>query len=181
MTIDNHLSWKEHIQILSRRMSHQFFCLLRLLPLSPKVIAMVYHAFVLSRIDYCDIIWGSAAKSSLAPLDRIHHKVRNLIRDNTLPVTMPLSERRKFHVAVLAFKVLHNFSPPYLHDSLKFAREVTGRSGRNVYRLFVPSVRTTFAKCGFYYRAVAIWNGLNYELYSCTSVKSFKSLYFLYH
>ena len=25
MTIDNHLSWKEHIQILSRQMSHQFF------------------------------------------------------------------------------------------------------------------------------------------------------------
>ena len=167
--IDDHLSWREHIRMLANQMGRQFFCILRLLPLSPAVVARVYHAFVLSRIDYCDVVWGSAVRSSLAPLDRIHRRVCGLLRGNT-SVTMSLGDRRNFHMATLAFKVLKGLSPSYLHGLLSFSREITHRSNRNSHRVFVTSVRTEFAKRCFYFRAVNV---------SYRNFRLFKSLFCL--
>ena len=57
------------------------------------------------------------------------------------------------------YKVLHKLSP-----SFNYAVDITLRTARNIYRLFVPRVRTTLAKHSFYYRAAR-------------KLEQFKSLY----
>ena len=79
--------------------------------------------------------------------------------------------------ALQVFKIVNKISPPYLHEVFSFAVDVTGRSGRNVHRLYVPSVRTNFGKRLLVYRGTAIWNRLPPALYGAKTVSEFKKLY----
>lgn len=180
--IDSHLTWKDHIDELSKCVRFRYQCLLRLLPLPPRIFSLVYNSHVLSKIDYCDVIWGAASKSSLLALNRIHSKACKLMACSSANSTFPsLRDRRNFHIALLAFKVLHHLSPPFLNNSINFASDITHRTTRNKYRVFLPSVRTNLGKCGFYFHSVSIWNSLHEDLYLCNSVKTFKSVYKFYY
>ena len=83
------------------------------------------------------------------------------------------SERRVYHTALQVFKIVNNISPSYLHHTFSFAVDVTGRSGRNQHRLFVPRVRTNYGKRSLAYRGTAIWNRLPPALYSAKTVSAF--------
>ena len=50
-----------------------------------------------------------------------------------------LVERRRFHTAIMVYRILHRLSPTYLQDTFKYTTTVTSHVGRNRYRLFVPS------------------------------------------
>ena len=84
---------------------------------------------------------------------------------------------RRFHIAIQICKVLHHLSPPYLHGTVQYAVDVTGRAGRNLHRLFVPQVRTTLAKHSFYFRGSQLRNSLNILLYASRKIEQFKTLY----
>ena len=58
-----------------------------------------------------------------------------------------------------------------------YAIDVTGRSGRNPHRLYVPRIRTNYGKRSLRYRGTLIWNRLSAMLYNATSVRQFKSLF----
>ena len=49
-----------------------------------------------------------------------------------------LVERRRFHTAIMVYKILHRLSPTYLQDTFKYTTTVTSHVGRNSHRLFVP-------------------------------------------
>ena len=82
-------------------------------------------------------------------LNKLHSYASRVIG----PVSgMPSSPttRRRFHIAVQAFKVLNNLCPSYLRSSLNYAVDITQRQGgRNPYRLFIPQVRINVAKIHF--------------------------------
>jgi len=91
-------------------------------------------------------------------------------------VCVTLTERRRFHIAIQIYKVLHHLSPPYLHDTFHDAVDITSR---NIHRLFVPRVQTTLAKHSFYFRGSQLWNTLNpvlYEARKCDNLKRFIKL-----
>ena len=54
---------------------------------------------------------------------------------------------------------------------------ITSYTGRNLYRLFVPRVRTTLAKHSFYLRGMQIWNSLNPILYATRKLEQFTNRY----
>ena len=61
--IDNHLRWDNHIDYVLERVRAKMASIARLQPLTPRVIAMIYKAFVVPSYDYCDTVWQpSSAK-----------------------------------------------------------------------------------------------------------------------
>ena len=68
----------------------------------------------------------------------IYRKLCYLCHCLQFPDRRSLSERCVFHTALQVFKIVKKISAPYLHDTFTFAVNVTGRSGRNQHRLFVP-------------------------------------------
>ena len=85
---------------------------------------------------------------------------------------------KSFHAVIQVYRVLHKLSPSYLHDTFRYAVDITSHTGRrNLYRLFVPRVRTTLAKHSFYFRGTQIWNSLNPILYATRKLEQFKSVY----
>ena len=75
-----------------------------------------------------------------------------------------------FHTALQVFKIAKRISPPYLYDVFSFVADVTGRFGRNQYRLFVLEVKTDYGKRSWAYRGTTIWNRLSPALYSAKTV-----------
>jgi len=83
--------------------------------------------------------------SSSSDLERLHSKFTSSTAADNFYLRLSLTERRVFHTAQV-FKIVNRIFPPYLHDIFSFAVDVTGRSGRNQHRLFVPRVNTDYGK-----------------------------------
>ena len=85
-------------------------------------------------------------------LERIHSKFCSLIPATQSFLCHTLAERRRFHTAIIAYKILHQLSPAYLRATLNYTTTVTSHVGRNSHRIFVPRVRTTYGKNSLYYK-----------------------------
>ena len=91
-------------------------------------------------------------------LERLHSKfTSSLTTSDNFNLQLSLTERHVFHTALQVFKIENRISPPYLHDFFSFAVDVTGRSGRNQHRLFVPRVSTMVI--GIHYRGTTTGTG----------------------
>ena len=49
--------------------------LLKLRPITPKVLCLLYQAFVLPIFDYCDTVWSLSNASCICRLERVHSKI----------------------------------------------------------------------------------------------------------
>ena len=88
-----------------------------------------------------------------------------------------LIHRRRFHLAVQSFKILHGFCPSYLSNLLCYSNVITGRTSRNPYRAFLLAVRTNYGRDAISFQDVYLWNNLNSSLYQCKDLKELKNLY----
>ena len=90
---------------------------------------------------------------------------------------LTLTERRRFHTATQIYRILHKLSPSYLHSTFSYAVSITGRTGRNVHQLYVPSMDLNYGKRSLYYRGTTIWNSLPASVVETNSLNSFKLAY----
>jgi len=51
-----------------------------------------------------------------------------------------MTEQRQFHAAVQVYRVLHKLLPSNMNDTIHYDVDMTSRTGRNLYHLFVPRV-----------------------------------------
>ncbi len=87
------------------------------------------------------------------------------------------SERRKYFIAIQTYKILYELSPTYLFSSVQYSESVSHRPLRNKYRVRVPPIKSNYGRKSFYFSCTAIWNKLTTDLYSCTTLNCFKSLF----
>ena len=73
-------------------------------------------------------------------LERLHSKF--CLSNSETFLHASLTERRRYHVAVQVYRILHKLSPPYLRDTFHYAVNITSHIGQNLRHLFVPRVRT---------------------------------------
>src|SRR3984957_144511 len=83
--------------------------------------AMIIHAFVTSRLDYCNSLLYGISSSSSAKLQRILNTAarivtRTKIGDHITPVFkslhwLPVVQRCAFKIALLTFKIIHGLAP----------------------------------------------------------------------
>ena len=178
--IDCHLNWNDHVNYILKRVRGKLAAINRLRPLPPSVFLLLYKAFIVPIFDYCDVVWQPSSARLCSKIKYLHNKTMKLFSSasiNSTNLPHSPSSRQRFHVAILAFKILHDLCPPYLHSVLKFTSDVTHRVSKNIYRVFVPHVRTSFARNSFYFKSTSIWNSLNSKLYECTDLQRFKRMY----
>jgi len=120
---------------------------------SSQVLQLLYQAYIVPIIT----LWSPSNSTDTRRLERLHSKFTSSIpSSDSFNLCSSLSEGRVYHTALQVFKIVNNISPSYLHNTFSFAVDVTGRFGRNHYRLFVPRVRTNYGKQSLGYRGTAI-------------------------
>ena len=170
--IDENLLWH---QVLFKELTLGYIVLTVYVP-SLLTFLLNYIVYVLPILDYCDVVWTPSSVQHFKHLERLHSKFNSPPSSTDFSVRVTLTERRWFHAAIQVY-IYRVLSPSYLHDTFHYAVDITSHTGRNLYRLFVPRVRTTLAKHSFYFRGTQIWISLNPILYATRKLEQFKSVY----
>ena len=133
------------------------------------------HAFIASRVDYCNAILSDVASTHLKRLQMVMNAAARLIvrrrRFDPIRETMldelhwlPVEERVDYKLCLLVFKCLNNSAPKYLTAMCPLVSADAGRSHLRSavqWKLKVSGVKTaTFGARSFTVSAPKIWNQL---------------------
>ena len=189
VTFDSLLSFEQHSKQLS---SSCFFQLRQLWSirncLSDTSSEILVHAFVSSRLDYCNSLFLSCSKSVLDRLQKIQNAAARLIlrakrSDSASPMLQQLHwlkipERIEFKSCLTTYKCLNNLAPSYLSDFCTPLNMISLRSDlRSVAsgKLNVPKCKTvSYGDKSYPIAGPRQWNELPTVLRNSESVNSFK-------
>ena len=159
--------------------------------LDSKATETIVHAFVSSKIDYCNSLLNgipnylvervqrlqNAAVRMVCRLQKFDHVTQSLITLHWLPI----KQRIMFKTLLLTFKAMNGMAPEYLSELLiKYEqdynlRSITDTQSYDNFLLRIP--RTKLKCCGdraFSVVAPTLWNDLPYSLRSIDDVDDFK-------
>ena len=129
--IDQHLTWKLHVNNVLKRVS---YILYHLKPLPGHLLFWLYQAFVLPIFDYCDVVWAPTLVTFSKPLERLHSRFLQHVPVCNPFVKVTLSECCRFYIAIqVCIKDIW----------FVFTETYTRHSGQNKFRLFVPQIHTS--------------------------------------
>ena len=145
------------------------------------------HAYVTSRLDYCNSILYGLPKYQLSKLQRIQNMAARLITDtmkfdHIKPVLynlhwLPVNYRIQFKILMITFKAIHGMAPSYL-SNLICIRSSSRYSLRNNDTIFLEHpkgvMRTTLGARSFHASAPALWNSLPAHIRTIDSLALFK-------
>lgn len=153
--------------------------------LSKSDLEMIIHAFISSRIDYCNSVFTYLNKKTLNRLQIVQNSAARLLTGaaRTAHITpvlsdlhwLPVKFRIDFKILVLTFRALHGQAPQYITDLL--CPYSSGRSLRSSGQNLLKVPKTHFKTRGdLSFQAVAprLWNELPLSLRVLDSVDSFK-------
>ena len=129
-------------------------------------------AFILSKLDYCNLLLAGCPQSLLSKLQMVQNSAARLIskttrRDHITPVLhdlhwLPVRDRISYKVASITFSCITASCPPYLSALLQLytpSRQL--RSASDTRKLRIPRVKTlTFGQRSFSFQSTACWNSL---------------------
>jgi hypothetical protein len=169
VTIDSQLSLTAHVSMICRFCYYQLRQLRSVTDsLSVDASKALVHAFISSRLDYCNSLLYGIADGLLKKLQSVQNAAARLItrsrrRDHIAPVLrelhwLPVRQRIKFKVACLVFQSLSNQAPEYLSAD---CRLVTGSlRSADTRTCAVPRTHNSFGDRSFSTSGPYLWNTL---------------------
>ena len=139
------------------------------------------NAFILSKLDYCNIALACVPTIHLKPLEKVLNAAMRFVyslkpRMNTSSYLqkshiLPVAYRIKFKTCTTAFKVVHQQCPSYMRDIVKFREpsERNLRSNMDTYVLAHSNYTNSIE-----YTMIMNWNSLPYHIRSSTTLNIFK-------
>uniref|UniRef100_A0A3B3CIL0 Reverse transcriptase domain-containing protein n=1 Tax=Oryzias melastigma TaxID=30732 RepID=A0A3B3CIL0_ORYME len=186
VVIDTDLNFDKHIKAVTKSAYYHLKNISRIKDLMSKQdLEKLVHAFIFSRLDYCNSVFTGLPKKSIRKLQLIQNSAARVLTrtkkvDHISPVLrslhwLPVCQRIDFKVLLLVYKALNGLAPKYMTDLL--TQYVPARplrsSGSGL--LSVPRVRTKHGEAAFSFYAPQIWNRLPENLRSAETLSVFKS------
>ena len=188
VVFDEHLSFKPHI----RNVSKSSLCFLRNFSrirshFDRQSLETAVHAFITSRLDYCNSLLVNLPFSSLRPLQLVqNYAARLLLRRPRFSPSKPLlhelhwlpvRSRTHFKILLFTFKALNNKAPSYLSSALSPRHVPRALRSSHAPLLNIPrSSLCSMGDCSFSICAPKLWNALPAEIRSSPSLTTFKRL-----
>ena len=179
--LDSDLSFKSHINFITSRAYGALYTLRKSqthLPLKTR--KLLYRSLVLPHLEYCPTVWDPSFKQLSDQIERVQNRAMRTILgkpsgtcSHTLRSELnwrTLYDRRRLRRGIATYKIVNKLSPPYLHDI--FTSNANSK-GRNRDNLFVMRPNTNWLRNSFTYRSTILWNSLNNNTRTATSVSSF--------
>ena len=145
---------------------------------------MVLHAFVASRIDYCNgLLYGLP---EISKLQRVQSAAARLLTSSRkydhMPVLndlhwLPVKYRIHFKILLLTFKALNGMAPAYISDLINVRKHArySLRSNSSIILLHpAGKMKKTLGDRSFSVAAPTLWNALPTSLRNIDSILTFK-------
>ena len=189
---DKHLTMKEHIKGICQAASFGLYKIGRIRKfLDQASTEKLVHAFITSKMDYCNSLLLGINDNDLKKLQLIQNAAARIVTrhrkfDHITPILaelhwLPIAKRIEFKVLLLTYKILNGLAPSYLETLLKsYVPKRTLRSGEK-YLLDMAFARKTnegtvfYGKRNFKVMAPILFNKLPASLKVCPTIECFKS------
>ena len=185
---DTNMSMSAHVNKICRSGHHALRSIGRIRKyLSPSSTERLVHAFITSKVDYCNSLLFGISTSDLAKLQRLQNSAARLVTrtkrsDHISPVLynlhwLPVSERIKFKILLITYKIINDLAPSYLQCLVTRYTPARNLRSTNQGLLSVPkSASATYGDRAFSVAAPRLWNQLPLHIKNSESVNQFKSL-----
>ena len=162
--IDEHLSWAQHIDYLSKKIARNVGILSKLKHFLPMYIMnTLYYSLILSHLQYCTLLWANTYSSCLNKLRILQKKaIRIITQSHYLAHTDPL------------FSKLKLLLPDSMSSMVIPIHNVHNHNLRNQNAYYIQHVRTNCRKCTIHYTGPIFWNTLPQQLREAVSENQFK-------
>lgn len=183
--LDRRLSWKNHIEMISKKMSQGLGILARLKHFASKsILKSVYHSFIISHAKYGLENWSSASKCSKKRIEIIIKKAVRIISDKpynfpSLPcfcdmklLSFPLMEQEcKF---IFFFKLMNNYFPKHFSEKYFILPKLTYNLRSKDKKFFLHSFTSKVGKESIFFKGITEWNKTQHLLDLNVSIFTFK-------
>ncbi|XP_074533220.1 uncharacterized protein LOC141796151 [Halichoeres trimaculatus] len=184
---DSELNFIPHIKSVTKTGFYHLKNIARVRPfLSRANTETLMHAFISSRIDYCNALLSGLPKRNISSLQLLQNSAARVLtktrrRAHITPVLkslhwLPVCFRIDFKVLLMVFKCLRGLGPSYLSELLlPYEPSRTLRSS-GTGLLIIPKARTrTYGEASFQHYGPRLWNSLPEDLRAAENVHIFKS------
>ena len=155
ITIDNNLSWTNHVNELTKRVSQKLYQLAKIKHfLNAHARKLFFHAHIQPIIDYASTLWNFVSANTLKPFVSIHKRALKLIllkstsltaHDYKLLDVLPLKLKLEFNQGIIMHKIVSGYAPSNL--KLNFH----SNQNRHSHKLVVPRPRLDLLKYSLMY------------------------------
>ena len=187
--VDQHLSFKSHIDNVLKKCNSLLYLLLRIKTfLDINTRKLFFNAYILPHIDYCCSVWGNSSKEYIEKILKFQKRAARIILDKDYDAPsavlftqlrwMTIYQRIEYKKALLVYKSINDHSPVYLSNKLlpvSYPGKQLRSSSQNL--LKVPKPKLELFRKSFAYSGPSIWNTLPLFVRSATTINNFKNLY----
>ena len=192
IVIDNCLTWKPHIDMISAKLSSKLYLLRRIEGyLSLEMKKMFYNGYITPIYDYGCITWKHANKTELNRLTKIQKRIAcTILRKPKKEAAnelckqldwMTIPNRMEYFTGLMVYKSIHNLTPLYMSKLLKLA-DNAHYNLRSKSHIDIAQIqpRTNYMKCTFSYSGMKTWNAIPPNIRNTQNYRAFKIQYKTY-
>jgi hypothetical protein len=186
ITIDDKLSWKVHIKNLECKISALIGILSKIrYKINSDVSNLIYEAFIMSQLNYCNIIWSSGYKTNVRKLENLQARALKICnrldyktsKDKTFIILnrISLTNLNKFNILKFVYNVLNRNLTNLFQDFYIINKDKHRQATRLQNNIFITSVKTNIRKMFVAHRGSLLWNKLPEFIKSLATLSSFKT------
>ncbi len=184
--LDCNLSLQAHISSTTKSAFFHLKNICRLRPsLSDPVAETLIHAFITSRLDYCNGVLYGLPNKALDRLQRVQNSAARILTNtkrwqHITPTLkhlhwLPVKSRITYKLLLLTYKSLHTLAPQYLSDLIQQHSRPRSLRSSGKDQLVTPRSRLrTFGDRAFCVAAPTLWNSLPLHIRQAPTLETFK-------
>lgn len=185
--LDSNLTLKPHINKVCSSASKSIRDIGKIRKyLSPNHTERLVHAFISSKLDYCNSLLFGLPSSDICKLQRIQNTAARLVSrtkkfNHITPILkrlhwLPVKQRIIFKILMTTHKSLHGNAPGYISELLHRRNTVRSLRSSTENNLLIPKTNTkSYGDRTFTAAAPKLWNDLPNELKNTLSFTDFKA------
>ncbi|KAI2655645.1 RNA-directed DNA polymerase from mobile element jockey [Labeo rohita] len=185
--LDSNLSFENHISHVTKTAFFHLRNIAKLRNMLPVSDAeKLVHAFMTSRLDYCNALLGGCPASSINKLQIVQNAAARVLTrsgkyDHITPILkslhwLPIRFRISYKIALLTYKALNGLAPAYLTSLLPRYNPSRSLRSQNSGLLVVPRIaKSTKGGRAFSHLAPKLWNSLPDNIRGSDTLSLFKS------
>ena len=175
--IDSKLSFEKQVRAIAASASMRVGILRKTMSVfrDVTVVAKCFWAFILPVLEYCSLVWMSAATSHLSLLDRVVSQVSRLSGGS---VTAIFGIGAKWHLGVSSSRLavwLITLCVVFFPAQYALRRPTRGALAAHSRSFEMPRSRTVQFSRSFVLSCVRLWNGLHESVFAGEGLGAFKT------
>ncbi len=184
--LETDLSFSSHVKAVTKSAYYHLKNIARIRCfVSSQDLEKLVHAFITSRVDYCNGLLTGLPKKTIRQLQLIQNAAARILTrtrksEHITPVLrslhwLPVTFRIDFKVLLLVYKSLNGLGPKYIADMLTEYKPNRPLRSLGSIQLEIPRVHTKQEESAFSYFAARSWNQLPEEIKCAKTLATFKS------